>query len=482
MAGTFDWNAYRTSVAALIAAPGAGEGSAQAQLLEIARKVNECRATVISVQKQVRKVEIDPTPEIEKLLEKAVALYNRMSEGLLAACAEESCSPEEALSRAPSMKLQKQFEKLSSEITGKLEEAVAKEKARHERERQELEDATVWFYLNSSNENEQGDFESLVIMVKKQTLHHQSWVWREGWDDWRKLGEVDEFAMLFNDLASAPPPLPEGSLRRTGTTVLLGGMEFVWCPPGHFIMGCREDEIGSGDNSAQGEVVLTRGFWLGKFPVTQSQWEAVIGRNPSQFASSGPDAPVEQVSWEEANEYCQRLSLVHGQQFRLPTEAEWEYGCRAGSTRAWGFLQEDYSDADIEMDSNDALKVPEYAWVAENSEGRTHPVGLKKPNAWGLHDMHGNVDEWCHDYYERYYSFGQVTPEGSIVDPTGPSHGSERAFRGGGWNSSDEYNRSASRWGADPHTKDGNLGFRIVADEGKVAPPVLPATVPRANS
>jgi formylglycine-generating enzyme required for sulfatase activity len=189
------------------------------------------------------------------------------------------------------------------------------------------------------------------------------------------------------------------------------GMELVWCPPGTFWMGSPEDEESRRGDETLHQVMLTRGFWIGRKPVTQGQWEKVMGYNPSFFKKSGSDAPVEQLTWHEAQEFCRALGQHDGREYRLPTEAEWEYACRAGSTGAWCF-------------GDDEEKLGDYAWHEENSNDRTHPVGQKMPNAWGIHDVHGNVWEWCQDWYGYY-------PEGSTNDPLGPEGGYLRVLRGG---------------------------------------------------
>ncbi|MBO4287887.1 MAG: formylglycine-generating enzyme family protein [Kiritimatiellae bacterium] len=204
------------------------------------------------------------------------------------------------------------------------------------------------------------------------------------------------------------------------TIPLPGGeeMRFRWCPAGTFTMGNPESEE---DDERQHGVTLTKGFWLAETPVTQGQWESVMGNNPSYF--KGADLPVEQVSWDDSQSFIEKVNAqLSGVRLRLPTEAEWEYACRAGTTGAYGGTG----------------NLDEMGWYDENSGDRTHPVKLKAPNDWGLYDMHGNVWEWCADWYGDY-------PSGSVTDPTGPSSGSGRVLRGGGWGNCARYCRSASR-------------------------------------
>jgi formylglycine-generating enzyme required for sulfatase activity len=236
-------------------------------------------------------------------------------------------------------------------------------------------------------------------------------------------------------LSINPVNLPAGTLRS------FGGTECVWCPPGQFMMGSPTSEKGRYADEVRHEVVLTRGFFLAETECTQGQWEAVMGGNPSDF--KGTQRPVETVSWEEAVEYCRKLTakqhaegiLADGWEWRLPTEAEWEYAARAGTIGArYG-------------------KLETIAWYQKNLESQTHPVSQKTANAWGLYDMIGNVWEWCSDWYGEY-------PTGSVTDPTGPSSGSGRVFRGGGWNVGAGDARSAVRYGRGPGFRSLFLGFR----------------------
>ncbi len=226
-------------------------------------------------------------------------------------------------------------------------------------------------------------------------------------------------------------------------TVDLGGgvsLELVWIPPGEFVMGSPSSEANRDDDETQHTVRITQGFWMGKYEVTQAQWQAVMGSNPSQFTGDGK-LPVEQVSWDDCQEFVKKLSQRAGGTFRLPTEAEWEYACRAGSTTAYCF-------------GDDVSRLSDYAWYDENSGNGTHPVGQKKPNAWGLYDMHGNVWEWCEDWLGDY-------PSGAVTDPTGPSSGSYRVFRGGSWHHDPRRCRSAIRLRYTPVHRNIVLGFRV---------------------
>ncbi|TVS17822.1 MAG: hypothetical protein EA424_12035 [Planctomycetaceae bacterium] len=245
------------------------------------------------------------------------------------------------------------------------------------------------------------------------------------------------------------------------------GMEFMLIPPGEFEMGSTEAQVAQMMEQARAadqtdwyidllasetprhRVRITRPFYLGRFEVTQAQYERMMGVNPSQFQGD-PNLPVESVSWFDARAFLRKLDELPQDQgpygrYHLPTEAQWEYACRAGSTTDYSF-----------GDSADILG--EYAWYSGNWGGSTHPVGMKLPNAWGLHDMHGSVREWCQDLFcQDYYA----TSPG--IDPTGPASGTQRVYRGGSWDGGPQGRRSAFRNRFPAHDPHGALlGFRVV--------------------
>ena len=212
-------------------------------------------------------------------------------------------------------------------------------------------------------------------------------------------------------------------------------MEFVLIQPGTFMMGADKE-----NERPAHQVTLTKPFDLGKYEVTQEQWEIVMGSNPSTFR--GAKNPVEMVSWDLCQQFVAKLQAkVPGQTFRLPTEAEWEYACRASTTG-------DYCYGDGEG------SLAEYAWYKSNANNTPHPVGEKKPNAWGLYDMHGNVWEWCADSYGAY-------PATAVNDPQGASSGSIRVYRGGNWDSDAYYCRVAGRVSGYPTGSYYAVGFRL---------------------
>ena len=220
----------------------------------------------------------------------------------------------------------------------------------------------------------------------------------------------------------------------------IADMEFVQIPAGEFRIGSESEEAFYLEEPVT-RVRISRGFWLGKYEVTQGQWQAVMGSNPSFFDECGPDCPVENVSWEDAQEFIRRLNAAVGEErYRLPTEAEWEYAARAGTSG------DRYGNLDA------------IAWYSGNSGDRTHPVGRKAPNAWGLYDMLGNVWEWTQDWYGDY-------PGGSVTDPQGSASGSERVFRGGSWGNNARSCRASYRINYSPGIRDYDLGFRLLRTE-----------------
>ena len=188
------------------------------------------------------------------------------------------------------------------------------------------------------------------------------------------------------------------------------GMKLVFIPPGEFMMGSPEDEEGRLEHEGpQHRVKITKGFYMGATEVTQAQWKAVMGNNPSSF--KGDNLPVENVSWNGAMDFCRKLSAMEGKTYRLPTEAEWEYACRAGSTGPYAGTG----------------KLDDMGWYRDNSGDKTHAVATKQANAWGLYDMHGNVWEWCQSQYKAY-PYREDDGRESFVDKTGL-----RVLRGGCW-------------------------------------------------
>jgi formylglycine-generating enzyme required for sulfatase activity len=248
-------------------------------------------------------------------------------------------------------------------------------------------------------------------------------------------------------------------------------MKLVLIPKGKFMMGSPPDEKGSQEDERRHEVTISRDYHLGMHEVTQAQYKKIMGKNPSAFqgdavAERHPETnrvvkdvdsanhPVEQVSWEDAVEFCQRLSALTeekkaGRIYRLPSEAEWEYACLAGTTTPFHFgsqLNGKQANCNGTEPYGTETKGPYLA--------KTTPVGKYPPNGWGLYDMHGNVWEWCADWYGEY-------PKGSATDPRGPEAGSIRVFRGGSWYYGAVICRSAGRYRVGPSVRGSALGFRV---------------------
>jgi formylglycine-generating enzyme required for sulfatase activity len=257
-------------------------------------------------------------------------------------------------------------------------------------------------------------------------------------------------------------------------TVPTASIEMLWCEPGTFMMGSPENEEGREDREVQHRVTLTNGFFLGKYEVTQVQWKKVMGTDPSEFKGSGK--PVEQVSWDECVQFCEKFTkaerlagrLPDGWSYALPTEAEWEYACRAGTTTSYSW--------------GNSIN-PSQANFKNSDKGQTRDIGSYSPNPWGFFDMHGNVLEWCADWE------GDDYPVKLVRDPKGPSSGSARARRGGSWRLTWDFLRSARRNGWAPDGGISTLGFRLCLKEGTRAPkevskqptPGEPWTVPTAS-
>jgi len=222
------------------------------------------------------------------------------------------------------------------------------------------------------------------------------------------------------------------------------GMKFVWIAPGTFLMGSPKEEKGRQPNETQHKVTLTKGFYMGVYTVTQEQWQAVMGNNPSRFKDE-KNLPVEQVFWEDCQEFIKKMREKDKKPYHLPTEAEWEYSCRAGTKTAFHFGETMSGDQANHIASGRVFRK------------KTTPVGSFPPNAFGLYDMHGNVWEWCQDWY--WYD---TSPQNDVVDPQGPptNTGKGHVMRGGSCFTTDTNCRSAKRWFYPPNLYF-CVGFRL---------------------
>lgn len=238
-----------------------------------------------------------------------------------------------------------------------------------------------------------------------------------------------------NRKVEAPTPKPAAPAKTPEPRVhAIDGLTYIWIPPGTFTMGCSQGDAECFDSERPlHDVTISRGFWICQTPVTQEAYERVMGKNPSRF--KGATRPVESVSWHDAQAYCEKTGL------RLPTEAEWEYAARAGTTGSR------YGNLD------------EVAWYGNNSGSQTHPVKEKAPNAWGLYDALGNVWEWVSDWYDEGY-YKDSPPS----DPQGAASGQYRGLRGGSWDDITQYVRVSDRSGVGPTYQDYSIGFRCAGE------------------
>jgi formylglycine-generating enzyme required for sulfatase activity len=258
------------------------------------------------------------------------------------------------------------------------------------------------------------------------------------WIVWTNVGIGPEGTVLV-DLR----PGSSAQFYRAISNTFVRPTGFVWIPPGSFLMGSPTNEVGRSSREIQHSVELDQGFLMSAHEVTQAQYESVMSSNPSRFR--GANLPVETVTWFDAVEYCERLtfrqrlagSIAMQQEYRLPTEAEWEYAARAGTESSR------YGPMEL------------IGWYGLNSNSRTHAVGEKEPNQWGLYDMIGNVREWCSDWLGDYST-------SNVLNPTGPISGTSRIQRGGSWDYPAQDCRAATRFFSEPEGLNNNLGFRVV--------------------
>ena len=269
-----------------------------------------------------------------------------------------------------------------------------------------------------------------------------------------KRGEVEYVGEVEFTCDWRGPKKMTVALKFTGTVDCNGiALEMVKIKAGNFMMGSPEGELGRENDETQHKVTLTQDYWLGKFEVTQAQYEAIMGNNPSEY--KGGNRPVEQVSWNDAKDFCNKLNeryagkLPAGYKFDLPTEAQWEYACRAGTTTALN------NGTNLTSKDGKCSNLNEVGWYWYNNHGFAEhkAIGQKRPNNWGLYDMHGNVYEWCRDWRRSY--------TGDETDLVGPSSGSDRVVRGGAWDTSAMLCRSAAQFSFSPDFRDDDLGFRL---------------------
>ena len=278
----------------------------------------------------------------------------------------------------------------------------------------------------------------------------------QGHNMWRGFFECQPLVdfVIRKGAAEKSPETPKELTLDLGNKVT---MKLALIPAGKFLMGSAVGEKDRlRDEGPQREVIISKPFYMGVHEVTQEQYEQVMGKNPSKF--KGAKNPVETVSWNDAVLFCKGLADKTGKTVQLPTEAQWEYACRAGSKTRFCFGDDDSGFGG-------------HAWYRRNSDDKTHPVGGKKPNAFGLYDMHGNVWEWCSDWWAG------SDANAKNRDPSGPDSGTDRVLRGGCWINDPQFCRSASRAGGNPVGRSSNSGFRVaVLAAGAASPSTQPAT------
>lgn len=314
----------------------------------------------------------------------------------------------------------------------------------------------------------------LTVKIKPSEMQTLGAKWRLDGGPWQQSGTRIEVApgnheVTFKNVLGWSKPRPKqidvkpgAELRLRGKysaapsiSILLPGnipLEMVWIPAGTFLMGMYPGEQDGLQyiESPQHQVTISKGFYMGKYEVTKEQWETVMGTTPWEgelYLNTDPSSPAFNMSWLEAQAFMTEIRKLTKRRFGLPTEAQWEYACRAGTTTRyhWG-------------DDPAYSLINDYAWTYNNTgtEHYEHVVGLKLPNQWGLFDMNGNVFEMCQDWFSPIY------PEDPVIDPTGPSTGHDKCSRGGSWNFRTWFCRSASRNGFNPDSGDEKQGFRVI--------------------
>jgi formylglycine-generating enzyme required for sulfatase activity/serine/threonine protein kinase len=366
---------------------------------------------------------------------------------------------EEENRKAEEARLAEERRKAAEEAERKQKEA---EQARQRREEEQLYEEVIQTGIMSACQEylrryPRGRYKDKV--EKKLRLLTNKWADRKkgfDWWAWVVLGVLIVVSVVYilqksgwlsglnwpKARGSSVPAMPSNPQKGTTWDNSIG-MKLVYVPPGAFQMGTDD---GFDDEKPLRTVKISKGFYMGIYEVTQKQYQQVMGTNPSKF--NGSNLPVEQLSWNDAMEFCKKLSQKEGKTYRLPTEAEWEYACRAGTTSMYGF-----GDSESQLGA--------YGWYGNNSGDTTHPVGQKKPNAWGLYDMHGNVLEWCQDWYANDWYL-----KSPVENPLNESYGDKRfrVLRGGSWFNDPVICLSALRFNDSPITRTSSFGFRIVLD------------------
>jgi len=314
----------------------------------------------------------------------------------------------------------------------------------------------IKFALDKAEEQPEGTIFLIPLKLEECDVPERLQRWQ-----WVNLFEEKGYERLMGSLRFRAETITSGSdpelnliqrheevtyVEEIETSINSKDMEFVLIQPGEFDMGSPANETGRFDDEERiHHVTISEAFYLGKYEVTQKQWHEVMEDSPSYY--KGDDLPVENVSWDDVQEFIEKLNEKEGtNKYRLPSEAEWEYAARAGTTTRYSF-------------GDDDSKVGEYAWYSENSGGKTHPVGKKEANPWGLYDVHGNVWEWVQDEWHDTYN---GTPDDGSAWEDGS--GASRVFRGGCWFLSTRFCRSATRYRYAPGVRARRIGFRLLLE------------------
>ena len=422
--------------------------------LEAQRKQQDPLERLKAVQQAARRKEQNEIARVEAKLKKLNDKIEKMKNGTSTSAAKSDLSLDAMFDAINQRKqLQVQLEKLKTKLN--KEEKKRQAELESEIERQKKEEQTL---------KEKKRVENIVAINEKRAKHIATLK-----ENIRKYKEIAS-SQLGKDLMNpawkalvAKYPKAAEDLETGYTEELLFkagyggitntiGMRFVLIQAGIFNMGSPAGEKGRDTDENKHKVILTKPFYMQTTEVTQGQWREIMGNSPSYFSDCGDDCPVEGVSWADCQEFIRILNKREGtDKYRLPTEAEWEYACRAGSTKA--FANGPISMAKCSVDTNlDAI-----GWYCGNSMKRPHPVGQKQPNAWCIYDMHGSVWEWCQDWYGRY-------PSGNVTDPQGRSFGPKRVIRGGSFLNYARLCRSASRYMYKVKVRRNNIGFRLARE------------------
>ena len=405
----------------------------------ISKEMNDILLRLLAKDKEKRY--LDAEMVVKELSGESAARRQRDEESLRLRLEEEAKRKEEARSKA------------EEEEKRRLEEAEKKRLEEEQKEKEEAKqkvDQEVNDILEGSHQTQQGENENVEEKIRKQAGQSKTE---------QKVMLLILLAILCLVIGTSFVTWNHDSTTHVFKTVSWDavnhanslGMKFVLIPAGTFTMGSPSNESERDNDDTQHEVTISQPFYMQTTEVKQGQWRKVMGNNPSYFSNCGDDCPVESVSWNDVQEFIRKLNSMEGtDKYRLPTEAQWEYAARAGTTTPF------HTGNCLSTDeANYYGNYPLSGCPKGQYRGKTIRVGSFSPNAWGLYDMHGNVWEWCQDWYGNY-------PSNHVTDPEGPSSGSARVIRGGSWLSIASFTRAANRNGNAPDYRNYSTGFRLV--------------------